>query len=118
MFSYKIIFLWLQSLNLVHSSKVILIVTEGLTENLLNNVATPAIDSLVTKGTVASLRPEFPAELLPTLQAMMTGQHSEVTGVIDEVVTDGDSGLLHFDRDPEYWNYAPNLTTIWVIGNC
>jgi len=100
----------------VIGSKVILLVTEGLTESLLSKVATPAIDALVTQGAVAGFKPEFPSSLLPSLQAMVTGQHSERTGVIDREVVDENGELLHYDTDPEFWNYNPNLTAIWDLN--
>ena len=99
---------------LTGGAKVILMVTEGLTETLISRVPTPAIDALISQGTVASLKPEFPAETLPTLTALVTGQHSEVTGVLDRDVQDQAGNILHSESDPEFWQYDQNLTTIMV----
>ena len=107
--------LFLNLTGFVIGSKVILIVTEGLTESLLSKVATPAIDALVTQGAVAGFKPEFPSNLLPSLQAMVTGQHTEMTGAIDREVLDENGDVLHYDTDLEFWNYNPNLTAIWVM---
>ena len=99
----------------IEGSKVIFMVVEGLTESLIGRIATPAIDALITKGAIAGLKPEFPSETLPTLYSMMTGQHTEVTGILDlEVRGSSSDQVLHFDEDAEYWNYSNNLTTIWV----
>ena len=99
---------------LISGAKVILLVTEGLTESLISRVPSPAIDALISQGTVASLKPEFPAETLPTLSAMVTGQHTEVTGVLDRDVQDPEGNILHSASDPEFWQYDQNLTTIMV----
>ena len=97
------------------TNKVLFLVLEGLTEALIGRVATPAIDALIAKGAIAGLKPEFPSETLPTLHSMMTGQHTEVTGILDLEVRGPTPGqILHFDEDEEYWNYSKNLTTIWV----
>ena len=98
-------------------TKVILVVTEGLTESLISRVPTPAIDALMSQGTMASLKPEFPAETLPTLTAMVTGQHTEVTGVLDRDVQDPSGNILHSASDPEFWQYDQNLTTIMVSSH-
>ena len=45
---------------------------------------------------------------------MMTGHHTEMTGVLDREVTDGQGGVWKYDTDPEFWNYDVNMTTIWV----
>ena len=95
--------------------KVLFLVVEGVTESLIGRVATPAIDALIAKGAIAGLKPEFPAETLPTLHSMMTGQHTEVTGVLDLEVRGSSAGqVLRFDEDAEFWNYSNNLTTVWV----
>ena len=94
--------------------RVILLVAEGLTEALLATSPTPAMDALAAQGAVASLKPEFPASLVASLQAMVTGQHGDTTGVIDTEVSDGQGGVLTFDKDAEFWQYAPNITTIAV----
>ena len=117
MYSLKSFLFCVNLMRFVLGGKVILIVTEGLTETLLSKVATPAIDALVTQGAVAGFKPEFPSNLLPSLQAMVTGQHSEMTGVIDREVVDENGEVLHYDTDPEFWNYNPNLTAIWVKYN-
>ena len=98
-------------------AKVVLLVTEGLTESLLSRVPTPAIDALISQGTLASLKPEFPAETLPTLAALVTGQHTEMTGVLDRDVQDQDGNILHSASDPEFWQYDQNLTTIMVSSH-
>ena len=103
---------------LTGGAKVILMVTEGLTETLISRVPTPAIDALIRQGTVASLKPEFPAETLPTLTALVTGQHSEVTGVLDRDVQDQAGNILHSESDPEFWQYDQNITTIMVSFIC
>ena len=102
---------------LISGGKVILVVTEGLTESLISRVPTPAIDALMSQGTMASLKPEFPAETLPTLAALVTGQHSEVTGVLDRDVQDQAGNILHSESDPEFWQYDQNLTTIMVSSD-
>ena len=81
---------------------------------LISDWLSPALDALMATGTVTSLKPEFPADLLPTLEAMMTGQHGEMTGVIDREVSDGHGGVLEADLDPEFWSYNPNITSILV----
>jgi len=102
----------------IEGSKVIFMVVEGLTESLIGRIATPAIDALIAKGAIAGLKPEFPSETLPTLYSMMTGQHTEVTGILDlEVRGSSSDQVLHFDEDAEYWNYSNNLTTIWNLNN-
>jgi len=99
-------------------NKVLFLVLEGLTEALIGRVATPAIDALIAKGAIAGLKPEFPSETLPTLHSMMTGQHTEVTGILDLEVRGPTPGqIFHFDEDEEYWNYSKNLTTIWNLNN-
>ena len=98
----------------ISGAKVILLVTEGLTESLISRVPTPAIDALISQGTLASLKPEFPAETLPTLAALVTGQHTEMTGVLDRDVQDQDGNILHSASDPEFWQYDQNLTNIMV----
>ena len=98
-------------------TKVILVVTEGLTESLISRVPTPAIDALMSQGTLANLKPEFPAETLPTLTAMVTGQHTEVTEVLDRDVQDPSGNILHSASDPEFWQYDQNLTTIMVSSH-
>jgi len=100
------------------TNKVLFLVLEGLTEALIGRVATPAIDALIAKGAIAGLKPEFPSETLPTLHSMMTGQHTEVTGILDLEVRGPTPGqILHFDEDEEYWNYSKNLTTVWNLNN-
>lgn len=96
------------------AQQALLLVLEGITQDLLDRVPTPALDRLIATGQLARLRPEFPAETLPTLQAMVTGQHSEVTGVLGEEVWGGAGQRLTASQDPEFWSAAPNLTTIWV----
>ena len=103
--------------SLITGAKVILLVTEGLTESLISRVPTPALDALISQGTVASLKPEFPAETLPTLAAMVTGQHTEGTGVLDRDVQDQAGNILHSESDPEFWQYDQNLTTIMVSSD-
>ena len=100
--------------SLITGAKVILLVTEGLTESLISRVPTPALDALISQGTVASLKPEFPAETLPTLAALVTGQHTEGTGVLDRDVQDQAGNILHSESDPEFWQYDQNLTNIMV----
>ena len=100
--------------SLITGAKVILLVTEGLTESLISRVPTPALDALISQGTVASLKPEFPAETLPTLAALVTGQHTEGTGVLDRDVQDQAGNILHSESDPEFWQYHQNLTNIMV----
>jgi len=115
MLSLRHILIVTHLVNFINAGKVILVVTEGLTEDLLSHVATPALDALAAKGNFASLKPEFPAETLPTLAAMMTGHHTEMTGVLDREVTDGQGGVWKYDTDPEFWNYDVNMTTIWDL---
>jgi len=104
--------------NGIRTNKVLFLVVEGLTENLIGRIATPAIDALVAKGAIASLKPEFPSETLPTLQAMMTGQHTEVTGILDLEVRGSLPGtVLKYEEDAEFWNYRENLTTLWNLNN-
>ena len=105
------------TLPVTSGGRVILIVTEGLTESLISRVPTPAIDALMSQGTIASLKPEFPSETLPTLAAMVTGQHSEVTGVLDRQVQDPAGNILHANSDPEFWQYNQNLTTIMDLNS-
>ena len=104
-------------LSVTSGGRVILVVTEGLTETLLNRVPTPAIDALMSQGTIASLKPEFPSETLPTLAAMVTGQHSETTGVLDRLVQDPDGNILRANSDPEFWQYNQNLTNIMELNS-
>ena len=106
----------LLTVSTVYGGRVILIVTEGMTESLLSRVPTPAIDALMSQGTVASLKPEFPSETLPTLAAMVTGQHSETTGVLDRTVQDQAGNILHSDSDPEFWQYDQNLTNVMELN--
>jgi len=104
--------------SIMAGNKVLFLVLEGLTEALIGRVATPAIDALIAKGAIAGLKPEFPSETLPTLHSMMTGQHTEVTGILDLEVRGPTRGqIFHFDEDEEYWNYSKNLTTIWNLNN-
>eukprot|EP00090_Calanus_glacialis_P045876 TRINITY_DN8762_c0_g1_i2.p1 TRINITY_DN8762_c0_g1~~TRINITY_DN8762_c0_g1_i2.p1 ORF type:complete len:580 (+),score=132.33 TRINITY_DN8762_c0_g1_i2:291-2030(+) len=99
-------------------NKVLFLVVEGLTESLIGRIATPAIDALIAKGAIAGLKPEFPAETLPTLHSMMTGQHTEVTGILDmEVRGSSADQVLRFNEDAEFWNYSNNLTTVWNLNN-
>ena len=99
----------------IQGNKVLFLVVEGLTERLIGQIATPAIDALIAKGAIAGLKPEFPSETLPTLHSMMTGQHTEVTGILDlEVRGSSADQVLRFDEDAEFWNYSDNLTTVWV----
>ena len=101
--------------SIIEGNRVLFLVLEGLTENLLGRVETPSLDALISKGAIAGLKPEFPSETLPTLQAMVTGQHTEVTGILDlEVRGTSPDQVLRFDQDAEYWNYSKNLTTVWV----
>ena len=101
--------------SIIEGNKVLFLVVEGITESLIGRIATPALDALIAKGSIAGLKPEFPSETLPTLQAMVTGQHAEVTGILDlEVRGPSADQPLQFDEDAEYWNYSNNLTTIWV----
>eukprot|EP00092_Neocalanus_flemingeri_P014747 GFUD01015914.1.p1 GENE.GFUD01015914.1~~GFUD01015914.1.p1 ORF type:complete len:583 (-),score=126.96 GFUD01015914.1:125-1873(-) len=105
--------------SIVDGNKVLFLVVEGLTEALIGRIATPALDALIAKGTIAGLKPEFPSETLPTLQAMVTGQHTEVTGILDQEVRGHEANqILRFDdEDAEYWNYSRNLTTVWNLNN-
>jgi len=104
--------------SIIEGNKVLFLVVEGLTESLLGRVATPSLDALIAKGAIAGLKPEFPSETLPTLQAMVTGQHTEVTGILDlEVRGTSPDQVLRFDQDAEYWNYSNNLTTVWNLNN-
>ena len=98
----------------VAGGQVLMIVMEGVTESLLSHVPTPAIDALASEGVLVSLKPEFPSSLLPSLAAMMTGQHTEVTGILDTDVSDGQGGLLSYNKDPEFWRGTYNLTDIKV----
>lgn len=98
----------------VAGGQVLVIVMEGVTESLLSHVPTPAIDALASQGVLVSLKPEFPASLLPSLAAMMTGQHTEVTGILDTEVSDGQGGILTYSKDPEFWSETYNLTDIKV----
>ena len=100
--------------SVVVGGQVLLIVMEGVTESLLSHVPTPAMDALASEGVLVSLKPEFPSSLLPSLAAMMTGRHSEVTGILDTEVSDGQGGLLSYDRDPEFWRGTHNPTDIKV----
>ena len=98
----------------VAGGQVLVIVMEGVTESLLSHVPTPAMDALASQGVIVSLKPEFPASLLPSLAAMMTGQHTEVTGILDTDVSDGQGGILTYSKDPEFWSETYNLTDIKV----
>ena len=98
----------------VAGGQVLVIVMEGVTESLLSHVPTPAMDALASQGVIVSLKPEFPASLLPSLAAMMTGQHTEVTGILDSDVSDGQGGILTYSKDPEFWSETYNLTDIKV----
>ena len=98
----------------VAGGQVLVIVMEGVTESLLSHVPTPAMDALASQGVIVSLKPEFPASLLPSLAAMMTGQHTEVTGILDTEVSDGQGGILTYSKDPEFWSETYNLTDIKV----
>ena len=99
----------------VAGGRVLVIVMEGVTESLLSHVPTPAMDALASQGVLVSLKPEFPASLLPSLAAMMTGQHTEVTGILDTEVSDGQGGILTYSKDPEFWSETyNNLTDIKV----
>ena len=98
----------------VTGGQVLVIVMEGVTESLLSHVPTPAMDALASQGVIVSLKPEFPASLLPSLAAMMTGQHTEVTGILDTEVSDGQGGILTYSKDPEFWSETYNLTDIKV----
>jgi len=102
----------------VSCNKVLFLVVEGLTEALIGRIATPAIDALIAKGAIAGLKPEFPSETFPTLHSMMTGQHTEVTGILDlEVRGPTSEQVFHSDEDAEFWNYSTNITTIWNLNN-
>lgn len=103
-------------LSILHGEKVLLLAVEGLTASLLGRVATPALDALVAKGSLSRLQPEFPSETLPTLAAIATGQHTEVTGVLDREVLGEEGGKLT-DSSPEYWTQSPNLTALWNLAN-
>ena len=99
----------------VAGGQVLVIVMEGVTESLLSHVPTPAMDALASQGVLVGLKPEFPASLLPSLAAMMTGQHTEVTGILDTEVSDGQGGILTYNKDPEFWSETyNNLTDIKV----
>ena len=98
----------------VAGGQVLVIVMEGVTESLLSHVPTPAMDALASQGVMVSLKPEFPASLLPSLAAMMTGQHTELTGILDTEVSDGQGGILTYSKDPEFWSENYNLTDIKV----
>ena len=98
----------------VAGGQVLVIVMEGVTESLLSHVPTPAMDALASQGVMVSLKPEFPASLLPSLAAMMTGQHTELTGILDTEVSDGQGGILTYSKDPEFWSETYNLTDIKV----
>merc|ERR1711892_1577716 len=74
-------------------------------------------DLLHSKGSSRKLRPEFPSSLLPSLSAMVTGQHSERTGVLGEEVRDiATGGVLHPDMQ-QFWDYQPEIQTIWMVNN-
>ena len=92
--------------------KVVFLVLEGLTPTLLERVPTPALDAVAGRGAEFRLKPEFPAESLPTLQAMMTGQHSEMTGVLGQEVYSYGDRLQ--PTDMEFWMYNENISTIAV----
>ena len=94
------------------STRVLLLVLEGLTETLLRRISTPALDSIFETGAGFRMKPEFPAESLPTLQAMVTGQHSEMTGVLGKEVNYFGKPLQYTDM--LFWNYNPNISTIAV----
>ena len=47
-----------------------------------------------------------------SLQAMMTGEHSEVTGVMGAEVRQDGYRLTPEDQD--FWSYSPNTSTLWV----
>ena len=94
------------------SAKVVFLVLEGLTENLMEHIPTPALDGVASNGVVFPLKPEFPAESLPTFQAMMTGQHTEMTGVQGSEVYS--NGLKLTPKDFEFWLYNSNISTIAV----
>ena len=98
----------------VAGGQVLVIVMEGVTESLLSHVPTPAMDALASQGVMVSLKPEFPSSLLPSLAAMMTGQHTELTGILDTEVSDGQGGILTYSKDPEFWSETYNLTDIKV----
>ena len=108
----SLILIILSLLHAVLSSRVLLLVLEGLTENLLRRISTPVLDTIFDNGAGFRLKPEFPAESLPTLQAMVTGQHSELTGVLGREVNDFGKPLQYTDM--MFWNYNPNITTIAV----
>ena len=52
----------------VAGNRVLFLVLEGLTDDLLDRIATPALDAVASAGHRLKLKPEFPAETLPTLQ--------------------------------------------------
>ena len=94
---------------------VLVLVVEGLTDGLLSRVATPALDSLIATGVMFNLEPEFPAETLPTIQSMVTGQHTEMHGVIDTEVEEGGETITY--KQKNFWNYNPNISAIWVSSS-
>ena len=49
----KLTVLLLFLISYCQGGKVLFLVTEGLTEELLNNVPTPALDALIATGTVS-----------------------------------------------------------------
>ena len=49
--------------------RVVFLVLEGLTDSLMTRIPTPALDKVIAAGALFPLKPEFPAETLPTLQA-------------------------------------------------
>jgi len=94
--------------------RVVFLVLEGLTDSLMTRIPTPALDKVIAAGALFPLRPEFPAETLPTLQAMLTGFHSETSGVNgDEVYS---MGHTYKPSDMQYWLYNPNISTITELN--